>query len=65
MILLAVYLLAGLTIGRMAYEFDVFSEGRPQTMRDRRIEVFACWVTVLLWPCVPALGLWNWMTGRR
>jgi len=56
-LLIWTYALAGLTIGRMAWEFDAF--------KDDPKEKLMCWVTAILWPLVPALGLWAAVRGLR
>lgn len=55
-ILVAVYLLAGITIARMAWEFDVWA--------DQPDERALCSMLVLVWPVVPAWGLWTYVTRR-
>lgn len=66
----ALYVLAGATIGRMAYEFDVFS-ARPsidpvQARHRHRVEVASTVITGLIWPLVPMWALWVHMrTPRR
>lgn len=64
-LLVAVYLLAGVTIGRMCYEFDVFAPDRPglETMADRRADVGTCCLIALIWFVVPVAGLVNHLRG--
>lgn len=64
-----VYVLAAVTIGRMCYEFDVFTPQLPDTamgraatrlesVHSRRDEIIACWITGAFWFAVPLYGLW-------
>lgn len=61
-----VYTLAGITIGRMCYEFDVFQRGDiADPVEARRWETLACWITGALWVAVPAYGLWLHVSNPR
>lgn len=62
LLLVFTYLLAGATIARMAWEFDAFAD--RASVQDRRDEAALCWVLVLVWPVVPAWGLWTYVTRR-
>ena len=65
-LLLAVYLLAAATVGRMAYEFDVFAEdvaewagaGADQALAARRAEIVVSFLVGVFWPVVPLFALW-------
>lgn len=63
------YVLAGVTIGRMAYEFDVFdppyTEDRDQALRNREVEIWSSVITGVLWPLVPAWALWVYVRTFR
>jgi len=72
--LIFVYVLAGITVGRMAWEFDVFTVDpilgeRPQDVLARslarRVEVFVCWVAGVVWPVVPLWALWTHVRNPR
>lgn len=62
-LLAATYLLAGVTIARMAYEFDAFAEPAP-TLEGREREIWLCVMLVVVWPVVPAWALWTTLTRR-
>ena len=58
--LIAVYALAGVTIGRMTYEFDVWaveSSTVDEAIDARRSETRAAVLTGILWPIVPVFAL--------
>jgi hypothetical protein len=57
------YLMAGGTIARMAWEFDVFTD--LDSVRDWRDEAALCWMLVLVWPIVPALLAWSYFRIPR
>jgi hypothetical protein len=66
-----VYLLAGGTIARMAWESDSFADpdfARQPPERQaqlRRADLIACWVIVFVWPIVPALLVWSYVRIPR
>jgi hypothetical protein len=67
-LLAATYLLAGVTIARMAYEFDVFAEPGASLAEQARIrerEIWTCVMLVFVWPFVPALLLWSYVRMPR
>ena len=47
-----IYVLAGATIGRMCYEFDVYADD------PRPVETRMCWITGAVWFVVPLWALW-------
>ena len=55
---LATYVLAGATIGRMTWEFDVYAD-------SPRYDRLLCVVTAIAWPVVPAWGLWALVRSWR
>lgn len=61
---LATYALAGATIGRMAWEFDVFDDEEALTY-DHRADRRLCIISGILWPLVPAWGLWIALTASK
>lgn len=63
-ILIATYALAGWTIGRMSWEFDAFAEAIPADQYTRRLDRGMCIFTGIVWPFVPAWGLWTFLRGR-
>lgn len=63
-LLIVTYLLAGATIGRMAWEFDVFAAGSPDAY-DWRLDRRLCVMAGILWPLVPALLLWSYVRIPR
>jgi hypothetical protein len=66
--LVVTYLLAGATIARMVYEFDVFSDPDGSVLeqiQNREREIWICVVLVFVWPLVPAWALWNTVTSPK
>lgn len=74
--LIGMYVLAGVTVGRLAWEDDKFVVLPPPDSlrrmvdpsfirRGRTYEVAACWIVGMFWPVVPLLGLWNHVRTPR
>lgn len=67
MILILVYLWAGLTIGRMCYEWDIFaaSEAEEPLPIERRQEISLCWVVGFVWPIIMLYAIWIHVSNPR
>lgn len=53
------YAWAGVTIGRLCYEFDVFAEEEdPHPFDGRRREIRLCWIVGVWWFLILPRALW-------
>lgn len=72
--LVFVYALAGITVGRIVWEFDMFTDypvsyehaqdARARVLARRR-EVMVCWIVGAGWPVVPLWALWTHVRKPR